>query len=137
MNSLNILPVIVASVAAFAVGALWYSPIIFGKEWMSLNALSEADLTAATARGLWRSYLAQFIASLVTFCVLGFLAASSSVATGAEGAFLGLIIWVGFTATEAVGTILWEKKPIKLALINSMGTLVTFLIGGAIIGGWH
>jgi hypothetical protein len=31
--SINILAVILAAIVAFVLGALWYSPILFGKIW--------------------------------------------------------------------------------------------------------
>ena len=137
MYTINIWPILVASIVAFGIGALWYSPILFGKEWLALNKVSEHDIAAARAGGMWRSYLAQFVATIVTFAVIGFLIADTNTSSATDGAFLAFLIWLGLVATEAVGALLWERKPFKLVLITAVGTLVTLVVGGAIIGAWH
>lgn len=137
MHTVTFWPVLVAAIAAFIVSALWYSPILFGKEWMALTKMSAADMAAAKAKGVWKLYVVQFIVSLVTFGVLAFLVGSSSAAGASDGAFLGFIAWLGFIATALVGGMLWEKKTFKLILIQGVCTLLTLVIGGAIIGGWR
>jgi hypothetical protein len=137
MYTINFWPILVAAVVSFGIGALWYSPVLFGKEWMSLTKMSAADMESAKARGMWKAYVAQFVAILVTFLVLGFLTTATNTMTSGDGAFLAFIVWLGFVATDAVSALLWERKPFKLVLISSIGTLVSLVIGGAIIGAWR
>src|SRR4051812_42654131 len=119
MHTVNFWAILVAAVIAFAGGSLWYSPILFGKEWMRLTNVTEKDVAAAKAKGgMWKSYLAQLIGSIVTFGVLGFIVAAASGMTAADGALMGFLAWIGFTATDLLGAILWEKKPVRLALIQ-------------------
>lgn len=137
MYPINFWSILVAAVVAFGIGALWYSPMLFGKEWMSLSKMSESEVNAARTSGMWKMYLTQFVAGIVTFGVLGFLIAATNTLTASDGAFMAFIVWLGFSATDAVGSLMWERKPFKLVLINSVGTLVIFVVGGAIIGAWH
>lgn len=37
----NFVGIVVASIAAMAVGYFWYSNMVFGKRWMKLQGLSE------------------------------------------------------------------------------------------------
>ena len=134
---INAWSIVVAAVVAFGIGALWYSPILFGKEWMALTKKTEADMAAAKAKGIWKLYIVQFIMSLVSFGVLAFLISSSGAMDAGDGAFLGFLVWLGFTATDAVGGLLWEQKPFKLVLINAISHLINLVIGGAIIGAWR
>ncbi|MDE2041037.1 MAG: DUF1761 domain-containing protein [Patescibacteria group bacterium] len=136
MNTINLWPILIASAVAFAIGAIWYSPILFGREWQELTKTSDAEIAAARASGMWKRYITQFIATIVAFCVLAFLAAAANLTTFTDGAFLGFLVWLGFSATEATSGLLWEKKPFKLVLIQSVGSLVTLVVGGAIIGAW-
>ncbi len=136
MNNINFWSICVASVVSFGIGALWYSPILFGKEWMSLTKTTAADMESIKSRGPWKAYIAQFIAVLISFSVIGFLASANNIATSSDGAFLGFVIWLGFVATESVGILFWERRPLKLVLINSICSLVSLVIGGAIIGAW-
>jgi len=137
MTTLSFWPIIVASIVAFGIGALWYSPILFGREWMALTKLDDADLARKRARGMWKYYLTQLIATIVMFGVLAFVIADTSARTALDGAFVGFLGWLGFTLTEAVGALMWDKKPFKLAMIQVVGTLVNLVVGGAIIGAWR
>lgn len=137
MTSFNFWPILIASVVAFAIGALWYSPVLFGKEWMALSGISDADVTESSKKGMWKLYLTQFVTTLVTFSILAFIITSIGGATAGDGIFFAVLAWVGFVVTHAIGNVIWTKQPLKLALINTLGTLVCWVIGGAIIGAWR
>ncbi len=137
MTSINFWPILVAAVVAFVIGALWYSPILFGDQWLALKGMSKKDITADMKKGMWKFYIIQFIATIVTFIVLGFLVASIGTRSTGEGMFLAFIIWIGFSLTSAVGDVLWNKTPLKLAMLTEAATLVSWLVGGAIIGAWR
>ena len=136
MYTINYWSILVASAVSFGLGALWYSPILFGKDWMALSKISSADISAK-AGSMLKLYVAQAIAVIISFLVLGFIISSTGVAGGTNGAFMAFLIWLGFSATESVGSLIWEKKPLKLILIQSVGTLVSLVVGGAIIGAWR
>jgi Protein of unknown function (DUF1761) len=137
MISLSFWPIIVASLASFALGALWYSPALFGKEWMTLNGMSDATIAAEAKRGLTKYYVIQFIATIVTFIILGFAVSLGNINTGSAGASIGFFAWIGFILPSGVSSLIWEKKPFRLVLINTVGTLLNLVVGGAIIGAWH
>lgn len=136
METINLWSILVASIVAFVIGAIWYSPILFGKEWMALTKLSDADVAAAKTKGVTLFYVIQFIFTVVSFCVLGFALGSIGTHTASDGAFLGLLAWVGFVLPIGVSNLMWEKKPFKLVLINTVSTLLSLVVGGAIVGAW-
>ena len=43
-SSVNWIAVFVAAGAAFALGAVWYGPLLFGKRWQALVGLSDEDI---------------------------------------------------------------------------------------------
>ncbi len=137
MTSAYIWPILVASVAAFAIGALWYSPLIFGKQWMALVKMSDADMAAARENGVAMFYVIQFVITVVTFIVIAFLIELTGANTPGHGVFIAVLAWIGFPLTSAIGEVMWQKKPVKLAVISLLGTLVSWVIGGAIIGAWR
>jgi len=137
MTNINIWAIIVASIVSFAISALWYSPVLFGKVWMTLTNMSASDMSEAQTRGLWKSYLVQFIFTLVSFSVLGFIIAAIGTVTASDGAFLGFVAWLGFIIPIGISSMLWERKSFKLFLINMVCTLITMSVGGAIMGAWH
>ncbi len=136
MTSVNFWPILVASVAAFAIGSLWYSPVLFGRQWMTLSGITDADIAASSTKGMWKFYVIQFISTLVTFSILAFIIAAVGGQTAGDGIFFAVLAWIAFPAMGSVSGILWEKKPIKLVLINTLSTLVCWIVAGAIIGSW-
>ena len=136
MYDVNFWSILVAAVVAFAIGALWYSPVLFGKEWMKLTQTSDSDISVAKAGGMWGSYVVHFIATLVSFAVLGFAIAATGSMNAGDGAFIGFLAWLGFVAVIGVSELLWEKKSMKLVMINTVQVLVGLVVGGMIIGAW-
>ncbi len=76
--NVNWLAVIVGAVAAFALGALWYSPKMFGKGWREGCGLPEADtekgqpMMAMVAQGVGTFLLAWVIGITETTGAIGF-----------------------------------------------------------------
>lgn len=136
MYDINFWPILVASIVSFAIMALWYSPILFGKEWMALTKMSEKDLIEMKARGMWKLYITHFIATLVSFCVLAFAIVVTNSQTAVDGAMIGFLVWLGFIATMAMSDLIWRRSPLKLVAIDTINVLLGFVIGGAIIGAW-
>jgi len=137
MTQVHIWSIIVAAVVAYVIGAFWYSPVLFGKQWMQLKGISENDITPESKRGMWKRYLAQLVTTLVLFSVLGFIITATGSVTAGDGIFLAFLVWLGFSVMPAIGDMLWNKAPFKLILITQVCSLVSWLIGGAIIGGWN
>ena len=55
MKSVNVLAVLLAALSTFAIGGLWYSPLLFQRAWMNANRLTAADLATGRAIiGGWR-----------------------------------------------------------------------------------
>jgi hypothetical protein len=133
---INIWSVIVATVVAFIIGAIWYSPVLFGKEWMALSGCTDKDMNDAKKKGVFKFYIIQLITTLVTFVVLGFAMSFAGVDTTSDGALIGIIAWLGFILPGHIGSLMWERRPVKLVLINTVCSLLTLVVGGAIIGAW-
>ena len=48
----NWLSVFVAAIIGFALGAFWYSPLLFSKPWMDLQNLKEEDLKTGWGKAM-------------------------------------------------------------------------------------
>jgi hypothetical protein len=137
MYTINFWPILVAAIVGFGVSALWYSPILFGKEWMALTKTTGEDVAAAQMRGVWKSYLIQFIALLVMFIVVGFCVSAIGITNASDGGFLGFLAWLGFMVPLFLAGLLWKREPFKLNLIDGINYLIILAIGAAIIGAWR
>jgi hypothetical protein len=136
MYTINFWPILISAIASFGIGALWYSPILFGKEWMELMKLNSSDIDGMSAKSMTGSYAIHLIANIISFGVLAFIIAISSAKSGSDGAFIGLIAWLGFVAPIAVSNLLWRRDPLKLVLIDTLQILIGLVVSGAIIGAW-
>lgn len=124
--------ILVSALAAFALGGLWYSPILFAKIWMKetgVNPDNKQGRNVAMAFG--GTFVLQLIAAMVLSVFIG------PMGTVKGGALTGLLIGVCFVAT-AIGTnYLYEGKSFKLFLINTGYAVGLLTIMGMILGAWH
>lgn len=137
MYTINFWPILVASIVSFGIGGLWYSPILFGREKMELVALANKNFDPADGTGSFKSYIVQFIATIITFCVLAFAIAAINIQNASDGGFLAFLAWLGFMLPSYLSGLIWKKEPFKLFLIDSVNYLLILVIGGAIIGAWR
>lgn len=132
----NYLAIIVAVLATFALGALWYSPVLFGNMWVRAHGYSGERLERMK-KAAPKAYGISFVAFLVLAAVLSFLAFRVGVGSAMGGVRLGLALWLGFAATIGLTAWVYSDKPLSTYLIDVGYQLVYFLIMGAIIGGWR
>src|SRR5689334_11345271 len=129
--SLNWLAIVAATLSSFAIGGLWYSPMLFGKPWARLVGLSDADL----ARGLPRVFGGALLCAFVAAVNLAFFLGAK--ATVGFGAFAGAAAGVGWVATGLVTTMLFERRPGALVAIDAAYHVVALTVMGVILGAWR
>lgn len=133
--NVNWLAILGATISAMVIGFLWYSPILFGKEWMELSKFKKGDIDQSK-KGMTRTYSVTMIGAFVTAYVLKLLMDLIYVTTVFEGMQLAFWIWLGFVATTMMTTVLYDKKPWALYLINSGYQLANLLAMAAILSYW-
>ena len=125
----DVLAVFVAALIGMVIGALWYSPLLFGKTWMRLMGLTKAHLKAKK-QGMTKVYVLQFIALFVMAYALGIFLSYAGVATS-SGVFQTVFwLWLGFQATLELGSVLWAGKSWNLFFLNSAHNLVVLAAMG-------
>ena len=122
--------VLASTIAYFLIGALWYSPLLFGRMWQKVMGPKDDELTNP-GPAIAGSAIAGFIMSYI---LAYFVMATHSV-TAVTGLFLGILIWLGFVFTSQMLGVLFGSKPWKLFLIDAGYLGVALAIMGAIIGG--
>jgi hypothetical protein len=137
----NFLAILVAGLLIFALGGLWYSPVLFAKRWIALQGRTEEEMRADAARAnMPLMYASVFICGLLTAFVLDLIIVHLdphiSMRAG-HGALLGFICWLGFAATTSYGTSLFSMRPRQLWAIDSLYNLVSFVLAGAILAAWR
>lgn len=134
MQQINYITLLISALVGFGIGSFWYSPFLFGKEWMEGRNISKDDIKT---NSVFRSYIVQFISSVITFFVLGFIINSVGVTNSSEGAFIGALAWLGFIIPTSISGLLWKKESWTLFLIDTVYYLLILTIGGAILGAWR
>jgi len=130
LPAVSYVPVIGAAVASMVIGMLWYSPLLFGKQWMKLSGISEKKAKEANmAQSMALSFAAQLVMAYVLSVFVGMMGASTLLA----GAYVGVWAWAGFVATVTLGSVLWEQKPVQLWVLNAAHWLTVLVVMGAIL----
>lgn len=129
---INWLAVIVATIAAFALGGLWYSKSLFGDNWMSEVGLTEDAVNDVNSMRLFGGAFAlQFVAATALAVILG------QHHDWWAGLRMGLLIGICIVAPAYGITYLFEQRTRRLFLINAGYYVVLFAVMGTIIGAWR
>lgn len=127
--SFNILAILVSSVAAFAVGFVWYSPFVFGKIWLEEMKITPGQCSKNVAL----PFVGTFIATLVTAFVLSAFIDLAGVTGETDGAVIGILAAIGFVATSMASNYLFEGKSLKAFFISAGHHIVAMGVMGMIL----
>lgn len=132
----NYLAVLVAAIAAMVVGGAWYSPLLFGRQWMKLRGMDPASM-----QGGMKFPMGMMVQEFITTLIMAFIIAQFVAWVGAVGLvgglMLGFWLWLGLVVTVMYGATLWEKYPLGLLVINAGLRFVNVLLMAAIIASWQ
>ena len=131
---INLLAVLCCAILLWILGAAWYSPALFAKEWMRL-----LEITREPGRrdGLLLGMTASFFGDFVISFVLANIIVWAQIATFARGTVIGVLMWIGFIAAPNLPQGLYENRPFKLFAINSGYWLLGLAIVGGILAIWR
>lgn len=130
-NNINWLSVLVAAISAFAIGSIWYSPLLLGHIWQKEIKLSDDEMKSANMPLIFSlAFMMEFIAALVLDMFIGIEA------TLWTGVMAGALVSVAWVATSIGTNYLFARKSFRLFLIDSGYYIVFFIVMGAILGAW-
>jgi hypothetical protein len=131
MPEFNIWAVIAAAVSAFVLGGRWYSPALFGKAWQREAGLSDEQLKNANMPMIFGLSLVLSLIAALVFAL--FLGPRPPLALGLGAGFAAGLCWV--SASFGINY-LFERKSLKLFLINAGYHTVQFTVIGLILALW-
>ena len=127
--------IVVATILQFVLGALWYSPLLFGKWWMQImecDSLSKDELKSMQKKMMPFYFVQLALTFFTTFSLSNFMY---------YGSRLGFYhtafwIWIGFMAPVSVASVIWANtkqkfwaKQILIMLTNQLaGIMLTAYI---------
>ena len=128
---LNFLAILIAALAAFAWGALYYTSL--SKQWLAAVGLSKEQIqTARSPMPFVISFVALAIMAWVLAGTLGHLGPGQ--VTLKNGIISGLFLWLGFIATTVFVNNAYPGRKYSLSVIDSIHWLGVVVIEGAVIG---
>lgn len=128
----NLLAVTAAAASGFVLGGLWYSPALFARVWMAETGLNAERLAKGNPVQIYG----------VSFVLCWVAAYSLAMFFGGEidlthGALYGLLAGVTWVAASFGVNYLFERKSLKLWLVNGGYHAVQFTLMGVILGAWR
>ena len=134
LAQINWLAVLVASLAYFFVGAIWYSAL-FRNAWIKSSGVNTTDPNMK--KGVAGMFLTSFILMLVACTGLALLLGKIENEGGwMTGLKVGLIAGICFCTTAISNSYLYEKRPTALHIINDLYNIVGCSVAGIIIAIW-
>jgi Protein of unknown function (DUF1761) len=127
---LNYLAIVAAAAAAFVISAAWYG--VLGGQLATLH-----DAYVAARSPSARAAFIELARNLIVTAVVAGLAVQVRVDGWAEGAVLGLVLWIGFPVVVLAGSVYHERVPLKLAAIHAGDWLLKLIAISIIVGAWR
>jgi Protein of unknown function (DUF1761) len=117
--SIDLLAVLVATVAAFVSSGIYYS--VFG---------------APGESPAW-TLAVEILRCLILTTVVAGLASQGDIDDWAGGLALGAALWIGFPFVLLTGSIVHEKTPVRLAILHGGDWLAKLLVVAVIVAVWQ
>src|SRR5450432_1414129 len=118
MHEYNPVGILVSAVVAFRIGGLWYSPLLFAKQWMAAHAHSPEDVARMKADAP-RAYGISFVAFLVMAAILQLILNHLGAQDWQKGALWGAHIWLGFAATIGLMANIYAGRKFSVFVIDA------------------
>jgi len=131
-SGINYIAVIIATLAGFGLGAVWY--MVLGPAWLNAIGKTREELAKDEGAGKALPFIIALVALFIMALMLAGLMGHLGDVSVKGGAISGVFVWVGFVITSmGVNHAFGGAKPM-LTLIDGGHWLAVLLVMGAVIG---
>lgn len=134
-SHMNWLAILVAAIAYFALGAIWYSKALFATKWAAAVGLDMSD--PDKSKGLAKMMIGSFLLILVTCIGIAFFVTRFDLTQLMSGIKLGLITGICFATTAVSISFIYESRPGVLYFIDCGYHLVGHIAAAIILVLWR
>lgn len=132
-EGINLLAVLGTWIVYIVLGAYWYSPAGFGKQWAKLTGVDIMKFAPKEANRIISLVAVSALAQAFTLAVI---LNSVGVANIGEALLLAFVLWFGLVMATTVGVTLYQKRSWAFLWLNSAYFLVVMLLGAVILTFW-
>ena len=135
MGNIDYFIVLIASLVNIGIGALWYSPYLFGKHWARLLGVNLDDNVQMEKmrKSAKYAYVIVFINTFIMGITLASILYNLSVETTGKAIWWALVLWAGFIVTTSLTNNMFTKRPKKVWLIDVCYHAVAFIAMAVIL----
>lgn len=129
--SMNYLAILVGALAYMFLGALWYSPVLFGNSWLRMTGKTKEQAKADQSPicfliGIVTAFVSSYGIARIMYWTNG-----SEIADGIK---IGLFVGVCFAFMALLVNDSFEHRPKGLTFINSFYHICGMIVAGLVIG---
>lgn len=132
-SNINHLAVLLCAALNLALGALWYSPVMFYDAWKKENGLNDIDFEDVNFAKLYT--LSFSLALIMSYNLAFFLSAQTT--DWLWGLTAGFLAGFGWCAPIFIAIALFEKRSWRYIAINATYIVLYFSMIGFILGVWR
>lgn len=132
LQNLNYLAILVSGIAYWILGALWYSPVLFGKVWSNIVKPDEERAKKTMVRTFTTSAILMIIIAFFMALMVTYLVPADMM----RGIKIALVAGVGFMMIPAWISQLYMGSSMKLVLIDSAYHILGFVLTAIILTSW-
>lgn len=136
LSQLNIPAVLVAAVAYFIIGSLWFAAL-FGNIWSKEVEKHGIRITKPSKGQMMQKMVQTFVGNLVVALTMAYVVFVAGSVTWQTGLKLGLICGIGFGAAVMAIAYTWESRSFKLVAIDSGYAVAGITVAGIILSVWR
>ena len=134
ISNLNWIAILCGALGYFALGALWYSKVLFANKWIEHT---KVDVNSPDAKkGMGMLMLMSFVWMFISALGISILRDRMEIVGWMGGVKLGCITGFFFGTAAISISYLYEKRPMGLYWINGGYTLIGNIIAAVIICSW-
>lgn len=137
--AVNPLAILVAAIAAWIVGGVWYG--LLGKHWVeaqgfTMETFKEKQAAIKGTPASWLPFVVVFVADLIIAWILSGIMAHIGAFSVRGGLISAAFVWFGFVLTTLVSNYAFNHRGVRLMAIDAGAWLFAFLVIGAVLGAW-
>lgn len=131
LQDLNYLAILVSAVAYWIIGALWYSPLLFGKVWGNIVQPSEE-----AKKKMGQSMILSFVGFFLICWIMALFVTHLVPADMVRGIKIAAAAAVGFMFLPKLVNKLYANTSMTVLLVDAGYHLVGFVVAAILLTSW-